>query len=343
LAQESNLATGTAKTAIKNGLSPKWSWKKIRKFQDYTFIFVQPAAAPIGWSAMQNIYLIRGAIMSNENLPTIINYEDAKVIATLKQTVAKGATDSEFEMFLGHCKGTGLNPFKKEIWFIKTNQGVQIMTGINGYYAVANSHPEFDGIETETIEEDGKLIKAVCRVYRKDRSRPMTAQAYFCEFGKAFGNWKVMPRYMLEKCAESIALRKAFPQELNGSYTREEMPEQFASSAERLELVPSTPVFDPNKPYSQQRMHAHVVATTEQPGDHVIIGNGAKLQSIGKRIKDIPREKLLKAVQEPLIAAKLSESDLDAIVAYLGETEKIEPIPYEQDEIPNFDHEAEAA
>lgn len=260
--------------------------------------------------------------MSNENLPSVINYDDSKVVATLKQTVAKGATDSEFEMFLGHCKGTGLNPFKKEIWFIKTGQGVQIMTGINGYYAVANNHPQFDGLETETIEEEGKLVKAVCRVYRKDRSRPMTATAYMSEFGKNFGNWKTMPRYMLEKCAESIALRKSFPQELNGSYTREEMPEQYATPVGRMEIVES-PALEvmPQEP------------TT--PGNHRITGNGkAKLKSIGQRVRDVPRDKLLKAIQEPKIAETLSEADVEAIIAYLGETEKIEPTPYEQDEIP---------
>lgn len=158
-----------------------------------------------------------------------INYEDEKVIQTLINTVAKGASKEEFAMFTEICKATGLNPFKKEIWFIKTSAGVQMMVGLNGFYCIANNNPNFDGIETEVIENDkGQIVKAIARVYRKDRRIPMVAEAYMSEFGKTHGVWKSMPRIMLTKCAESLALRKAFPQELNGLYTQEEMPAEFA-------------------------------------------------------------------------------------------------------------------
>ena len=158
-----------------------------------------------------------------------IDYSKREVIETLKQTVAKGATDAELALFVEHCKGTGLNPFKREVWFIKTQNGVQIMTGINGFYEIANRHPQFDGLEVEAVEDAGVLIKAIARCYRKDRSRPTVAEAYLAEYGKQYGNWKTMPRLMLSKCAESMALRKSFPQELNGLYTVEEMPAEFAA------------------------------------------------------------------------------------------------------------------
>lgn len=158
----------------------------------------------------------------------LINYEDKDTIATLVNTVAKGATPEEFKLFVEMCKATGLNPFKKEIWFIKANNQVQMMTGINGFYTIANSHPQFDGIETEIVQEGKTIIKAVARVYRKDRRIPMTAEAYMDEYGKSYGTWKSMPRVMLSKCAESMALRKAFPQELNGLYTQEEMPGTYS-------------------------------------------------------------------------------------------------------------------
>lgn len=150
----------------------------------------------------------------------------------LLNTVAKGANAQEFQMFLEFCKSTGLNPFKKEIWFIKTSQGVQMMTGIAGFLRIANSHPQFDGMEVSIQEQDGKLISATATVYRKDRKYPSMATVYFSEYFKAskYGNglWEKMPRMMLQKVAKSVALREAFPQELNGIYTVEEMPDEYA-------------------------------------------------------------------------------------------------------------------
>jgi phage recombination protein Bet len=172
----------------------------------------------------------------------IINYEDKNIIETLKQTVAVGTTDAEFRLFTEICKTSGLSPFKREIWCIVTGTGqyrqVQIMTGINGFYAIANTNSAYDGIETDfgpVIEhKDVKLFEVPewveARVYRKDRSRPMIIKAYWTEFHKAVlsssgkpTNWGKMPRVMLSKCAEAMALRKAFPQELNGLYFEEEI------------------------------------------------------------------------------------------------------------------------
>lgn len=146
----------------------------------------------------------------------------------LLNTVAKGATEAEFKMFLEFCKSTGLNPYKKEIWFIKTGNQLQMMTGINGYIAIANRHPEYDGMTVDIQEEDGKLVSATASVYRKDRKFPSVAKVYFSEYAKNSPIWKNMPRMMLQKVAKSVALREAFPQELGGTYTEEEMPDNFS-------------------------------------------------------------------------------------------------------------------
>lgn len=162
-------------------------------------------------------------------------------LLVLRNTVAQGATDSEFAMFLEFCKGTKLNPFKREIWFVKTKgyqkrdgtkvEGkVQIMTGVNGFFAIANAHPMFDGMETELLKnEDGTLEGATAKVYRKDRKFPSVATAYFKEYYRpaAFTDkksiWDEKPSHMITKVAKSIALREAFPQELGGLHTDDEM------------------------------------------------------------------------------------------------------------------------
>jgi phage recombination protein Bet len=163
--------------------------------------------------------------MSKE-LTTTNNIE---MLTTLRNTVAPGLTDPEFMLFAEMCRATGLNPATKEIWAIKAGGRLQLMTGINGFLKIANSHPQFDGMEVEFERDDkGNLIAATAKVYRKDRRFPSIATAYMAEYGKATPIWKQMPSIMLSKCAKSLAIREAFINELGGLYTAEEMPSEFA-------------------------------------------------------------------------------------------------------------------
>lgn len=174
---------------------------------------------------------------------TVIDYTDQKTMAVIKNTVARGATPEEYAVFARFASSTGLNPFKKEIWFIKGKGGdVQMMTGINGFYAIANSHPQYDGLVPEWITDDkGKLIGCRSSVYRKDRKFPAVAEAYLEEYQKPYGNWKTMKRVMIRKCADSMALRHAFPQELNGLHTVEEMGNEYDVSfaGQTVEVEPT--------------------------------------------------------------------------------------------------------
>lgn len=166
-------------------------------------------------------------------------YDDQKMLDTLKQTVAKGSTDAEFKMFIEVCKSTGLNPFLKEIWCavpMKDGQrsqygAVLIMAGRDGYLRVANDHPAFDGIETR-VERDEKTktpIKAVCTVWRKDRTHPTICEAYYSEYYKpGYGGkpsiWDTYKSAMIGKVAEVLALKRSFS--INGVVTEEEIGEQ---------------------------------------------------------------------------------------------------------------------
>lgn len=164
------------------------------------------------------------------NLPsTNLNFDDKKVIETIKRTVAVGVDDIELAMFLELCKSSGLNPFKREVWCIKAGNRAQIMVGLNGYLKIANSHPQFDGMEIELNSTDkGELISATCKVHRKDRKYPSTGIAIMKEYKKSTPIWTQMPSVMLSKVAKCIAIREAFPLETAGTYAEEEMPAQFA-------------------------------------------------------------------------------------------------------------------
>lgn len=149
-------------------------------------------------------------------------YEDREMLETLKQTVCKGATDAQFKMFVEVCRTTGLNPFLKEIWYVPS---VGVMAGRDGYLRVANEHPMFDGMET-LVERDSKNepIKATCKVWRKDRSHPITCEAYYNEYKKSGNVWSTYKSAMIGKVAEVLALKRSFS--INGVVTEEEIGPQ---------------------------------------------------------------------------------------------------------------------
>jgi hypothetical protein len=63
---------------------------------------------------------------------------------------------------------------------------------------------------------------------------PFTASARwdeFCPSGKMDFIWKAKPHVMLGKCAESQALRRAFPKQLAGLYIKEEMEQEVPLKA----------------------------------------------------------------------------------------------------------------
>ena len=166
-----------------------------------------------------------------------------EMLQALRNTVAPGLTEPEFLLFAEMCRATGLNPATKEIWAIKAGGRLQLMTGINGFLRIANSHPEFDGMEV-AFEWDGKtLVSCTVKVHRKDRKYPSVATAYMSEYGKQTPIWRTMPTVMLSKCAKSLAIREAFIQELGGLYTAEEMPPEFA--APKTVVEPKTVTVEP--------------------------------------------------------------------------------------------------
>lgn len=182
-----------------------------------------------------------GATMSDADSKQMIRWTpDSGALQILRTTICKGFTDDEFKYSMEVVKSVGLNPIKRECWFIKIGDKIQTMTGINGYFTIANAHWAYDGMEEDVVidEKTGHPIMAWCKVYRKDRSKPQEGKALFKEyFDSTKTLWKQKPCMMLMKVAESIALRKAFPQELNGTYTEEEMPKEYSHAAAPITSV----------------------------------------------------------------------------------------------------------
>ncbi len=159
----------------------------------------------------------------------LITFEPNKV-ALIKRTIAKDATDDELELFMHQCRRTGLDPLSRQIYFQKrrTKQGDQmtVLTAIDGYRLIADRTGLYAGNDDPIFDDDITWAKVTVYKIVKGIRCPFTATARWDEYypGDAQGfMWKKMPHLMLGKCAEALALRKAFPAELSGIYVREEM------------------------------------------------------------------------------------------------------------------------
>ena len=175
-------------------------------------------------------------VPSHRKPTTAIDLDSTEIIAAIKQTVCKGASDAQLQVFIQVCRSTGLNPWLKEIYFV-AEKGL-IMASRDGYLRIANEHPMFDGMETR-IERDAKNVpvKATCSVWRKDRSHAITCEAYYSEYRKPGQVWQQYPSAMIGKVAEVLALKRSFA--IDGCVSEEEMgTEHRPSNVEPIRRPP---------------------------------------------------------------------------------------------------------
>jgi len=151
----------------------------------------------------------------------------------LKETLAKDLTDNEFKLFSFICQKTNLDPFGRQIYAVKRGGRMVIQTGIDGFRIIAGRTGEHGGTsDIEYDSDDGpnpKWAKVTVTRLVAGKERFFSCTARWNEFavlghdGKPNTFWRKMPFHMLGKVAESHALRKAFPNELSGLYTSDEM------------------------------------------------------------------------------------------------------------------------
>jgi|GEM_PF-2641961 len=158
----------------------------------------------------------------------------------IRGQLAPQAPDDVLELYFERCRLTGADPFARMFYAQKRRcrdgdnyvDRWTIETTIDGFRSIAESTTEYDGQDEPLFvyDKNGALIAAKVTVYRKDMTRPITGVAFYKEYvqcdrnGTVVQMWQKMPHNQLAKCAEALALRKAFPRRFSGLYTNDEMP-----------------------------------------------------------------------------------------------------------------------
>jgi phage recombination protein Bet len=219
----------------------------------------------------------------------------------LKRTICKGASDDEFKLFLHVAKRSGLDPFARQVYAVKRwdsnlqREVMSIQTGIDGFRLIASRTGKYagqigphwcgpDGIWVDVWLGDEPPSAARVGVIHSDFKEPLYAVARWTSYvqtkrdGGTTAMWSKMPDLMLAKVAEALALRKAFPAEMSGLYTSEEMAQADNSTA---------PIKDPIREVKRE-----LAAVEEDAGEHQVTFGRYK----GQKLKDIQAEELAEYV-----------------------------------------------
>lgn len=161
-------------------------------------------------------------------------------ITVRKMAMPAPHSDEEFAACCLVAKEHNLNPFTKEIYFMRTKGGaIQPIVGVDGWIRKCNEHPAFDGIDFEDVIADSKPVAIKCMIRRKDRTHPIVVTEYLAECLRPTDNWKSMPSRMLRHRALIQCARIAF------GFAGIMDPDEFEAWQERYRGEPARDVTPP--------------------------------------------------------------------------------------------------
>lgn len=259
--------------------------------------------------------------------------------AALVQLGVEGASDADLDIFFHQCQRTGLDPFARQIYMIgrmtwnpQTKQREMkqtIQTGIDGFRLIARRaadarHETFSMDDVLWADPNGVwhdlwiwdrpplAAKVTVHVGGAHFSAVAATREYMptTKEGQPTGQWRSMPAVMIAKCAEALALRKAFPMDLSGVYTADEM--QQADARADVQVVDAQAVSAPQAAPAAQQQRAEAPITDEQAA---AIGEWAEAL-------DITQEQVMAACRYVVrrdihTLVELTSREASAVIAYL--------------------------
>ena len=215
---------------------------------------------------------------------------DQDQVSLIKSTVAKNATNDELALFLYRCKHMDLDPLKPgHIHFVKYSAGPgTIVIGVDGFRSKAAKTGKHTGTKRGILRStDGRCIGAWAEVFRSNWTQPAREEVSLAEYNTGKGIWSQKPETMIKKVAEVAALRMAFPDELGGIYSDDEM-QDVPQAEETREVGPREVNPDPLKEYREKREAVEAVE-----GNYVITFGKFK----GKKLVDLDPSETASYVQ----------------------------------------------
>lgn len=244
------------------------------------------------------------------------NWTQKQVAALKALGVSKNATQADLAIFFAQSERAGLDPFSKQIYMIGRRQKIgntdqyeikqTIQVSIDGLRTIAHRvaqqcHEAFSMSDTLWADNSGTwhdvwlapTPPAAAKVSVKRGGGVFSAVAIFKEYapiykGKLSGMWASKPALMIAKCAEALALRKAFPSDMSGIYTKDEMdnaedvPETIETAKSSSQTVPTAESPDiveaeiveekqeqpPTVPLATQEQRDQILAMLAEAGFH---------------------------------------------------------------------------
>lgn len=203
---------------------------------------------------MSNVIAIRSEDVGSRVLVPYSEMSDDDRQLLKQACSSANLNDSQFALLVEVARRSGLDPFRKHLYGLIFQGKFTLVTGIDGFRAVAR-RCGLAGIDDaqHTYDDKNKDTQAYPKsstvtVYRRGpegEREPYTATARWSEYrrlkadGSLMPNWKSMPHIMLDKCAEALALRKAFTESLGGIYERAEFGEADGDAAAKATAAPT--------------------------------------------------------------------------------------------------------